>query len=38
VLKEGVGFFSPQKKVILTNSHFIFYTNAISEEATVSAE
>jgi two-component system, OmpR family, phosphate regulon sensor histidine kinase PhoR len=37
VLKEGVGFFSPQKKVILTNSHFIFYTNAISEESTVSA-
>jgi two-component system, OmpR family, phosphate regulon sensor histidine kinase PhoR len=38
VLKEGVGFFSPQKKVILTNSHFIFYTNTISEESTVSAE
>ncbi len=38
VLKEGVAFFSPQKKVILNNSHFIFYINIISEESTISAE
>lgn len=38
VLKEGVGFFSPQKKVILTNNHFIFYTNTISEESFTSVE
>lgn len=38
VLKEGVAFFSPQKKVILNNSHFIFYINIISEETTISVE
>jgi two-component system, OmpR family, phosphate regulon sensor histidine kinase PhoR len=38
VLKEGVAFFSPQKRVILTNSHFIFYTNTISEESSISVE
>jgi two-component system phosphate regulon sensor histidine kinase PhoR len=38
VLKEGVAFFSPQKKIILNNSHFIFYINIISEESTISAE
>jgi two-component system, OmpR family, phosphate regulon sensor histidine kinase PhoR len=38
VLKEGVGFFSAGKKVILTNSHFIFYINTISEESSVLAE
>ena len=38
VLKEGVGFFSPDKKVILTNNHFIFYINTISEESSVLAE
>ncbi len=38
VLKEGVAFFSPQKKVILNNSHFVFYINIISEESTISVE
>ncbi|HEY5511368.1 MAG TPA: ATP-binding protein [Prolixibacteraceae bacterium] len=38
VLNEGVAFFSPQKKVILNNSHFIFYINNISEESTISIE
>ncbi|HQE53280.1 MAG: ATP-binding protein [Bacteroidota bacterium] len=38
VLKEGVAFFSPQKQVILTNSHFIFYSNIISEESSVKAD
>jgi len=38
VLKEGVAFFSPQKKIILNNSHFIFYINIIAEESTISAE
>jgi two-component system, OmpR family, phosphate regulon sensor histidine kinase PhoR len=38
VLKEGVAFFSPQKKIILNNSHFIFYSNILAEESTVSLE
>lgn len=38
VLKEGVAFFSPEKKVILNNSHFIFYINIISEETTISVD
>jgi two-component system OmpR family sensor kinase/two-component system phosphate regulon sensor histidine kinase PhoR len=38
VLNEGVAFFSPQKQVILNNSHFIFYINNISEESTISIE
>jgi two-component system OmpR family sensor kinase/two-component system phosphate regulon sensor histidine kinase PhoR len=38
VLKEGVAFFSPRKKIILNNSHFIFYINVISEESTIAAE
>ncbi|MEI6277499.1 MAG: ATP-binding protein [Prolixibacteraceae bacterium] len=38
VLKEGVAFFSPQKKIILNNSHFIFYINIIAEESTIPAE
>jgi len=38
VLKEGVAFFSSKKKIILNNSHFIFYTNIISEESTISIE
>lgn len=38
VLKEGVAFFSPGKRIILNNSHFIFYINVISEESTISAE
>lgn len=38
VLKEGVAFFSAQKKVILNNSHFVFYINILSEESTISVE
>lgn len=38
VLKEGVAFFSPDKKTILNNSHFIFYINIIAEESTISVE
>ncbi len=38
VLKEGVAFFSPDKKAILNNSHFIFYINTIAEESTISVE
>ncbi len=38
VLKEGVAFFSPHKKIILNNSHFIFYINIIAEESTIPAE
>jgi two-component system phosphate regulon sensor histidine kinase PhoR len=38
VLKEGVAFYSPQKKIILNNSHFIFYINIIAEESTIPAE
>lgn len=36
VVKEGIAFFSPEKKSILNNSHFIFYINIIAEETTVS--
>jgi len=38
VLKEGIAFFSSDKKSILNNSHFIFYINIISEETTISVE
>jgi len=38
VLKEGIAFFSSDKKAILNNSHFIFYINIITEETTNSAE
>lgn len=38
VLNEGVAFFSPQKKVILNNSHFVFFINNISEESTIPIE
>lgn len=38
VLNEGVAFFSPQKKVILNNSHFIFFINNISKESTIPIE
>jgi len=37
-LNEGVGFFTPKKERILTNSHFIQYINFISERSTISAE
>lgn len=38
VLKEGIAFFSAEKKAILNNSHFIFYINIIAEETTISVE
>jgi len=38
VLREGVAFFSRDKKIILNNGHFIFYINVIAEESTISAE
>ena len=38
VLKEGVGFFSADKKSLLHNSHFIFFINIIFEETTESIE
>jgi two-component system, OmpR family, phosphate regulon sensor histidine kinase PhoR len=38
VLKEGIAFFSSNKRVILNNSHFIFYVNIIAEETTTSVE
>jgi len=38
VLKEGVAFFSANKKAILNNSHFIFYINIIAEETTISVD
>jgi len=38
VLKEGIAFFSSDKKAILNNSHFIFYINIIAEETTISVE
>lgn len=38
VLKEGIAFFSSNKKAILNNSHFIFYINIIAEETTISVD
>lgn len=38
VLKEGIAFFSSDKKAILNNSHFIFYINIIAEESTISVD
>jgi len=38
ILKEGIAFFSAGKKVILNNSHFIFYINIIAEDSTISVE
>jgi two-component system OmpR family sensor kinase/two-component system phosphate regulon sensor histidine kinase PhoR len=38
VLKEGVAFFSADKKIILNNSHFIFYLNIISGDTSIEAD
>ncbi len=38
VLKEGISIFSPEKKKILGNSHFIQFINMISDRSTISAE
>ncbi|MBC8006071.1 MAG: hypothetical protein H7X84_11395, partial [Verrucomicrobia bacterium] len=38
VLKEGISIFSPEKKKILANSHFIQFINMISDRSTISAE
>ncbi|WP_430810327.1 MULTISPECIES: sensor histidine kinase [unclassified Carboxylicivirga] len=38
VLREGVGFFSADKKALLTNSHFVQYLNLIAEQASINPE
>ncbi len=38
VLQEGISIFSPEKRKILANSHFIQFINMISEKSTISAE
>lgn len=38
VLKEGISIFSPERKKILANSHFIQFINMISDRSTISAE
>lgn len=38
VLKEGVAFFSGEKKVILSNSHFMIYSNHLSGELMATPE
>ncbi len=38
VLKEGVAFFSADKKAILSNNHFMTYSNVISGDLSLSPE
>jgi len=38
VLKEGISIFSPEKRKMLANSHFIQLINMISDKSTISAE
>lgn len=38
VLNEGVAFFSPERKKILINSHFVQYMNIISSRLSISAD
>jgi two-component system phosphate regulon sensor histidine kinase PhoR len=38
VLNEGVAFFSPDRKVTLSNSHFMIFLNAMTGEHTITPE
>ncbi len=38
VLNEGVGFFSSEKKALLTNTHFVQYLNLIAEKSSIHPE
>ncbi len=38
VLNEGVGFFSPEKNAILTNTHFVQYLNLIADKSSIHPE
>lgn len=38
VLNEGVGFFTSDKKALLTNTHFVQYLNQLAEESSIHPE